>query len=120
MHLCSKNQFTRLLNNTTFVVPRIVDSKLVEIVFPSSLYALNKGLPSIKKHFMCASFFSCLFHFHHTLFRGLEGTCVNPRSFSLFMHSLVCQIPHSFLTNFSQTYVSTSPMYALPVKIFSA
>ena len=46
-------------------------------------------------------FFVSLFHFHRTLFRGLAGACVNPASIfsnSLFMHSLLCQIPHSFLS----------------------
>ena len=79
---------------------RIVDLKLVEIIFLSSLYAPYKGLPSINNIFTYASFFSCLFHFHHTFFRGLVGACVNPRSFSLFVHSLVCQITHSFLNGF--------------------
>ena len=67
--------------------------------------------------YACIVFFLFLFHFHHTLFRGLAGACINPKNFSLFVHSLVCPIIHSFL---SQTWFSTSPMYTLPVIVFSA
>ena len=50
-------------------------------------------------------FFLSFFHFHlhRTLFRGLVGAFVNPGSFfsnSLFIHSLVCLITHSFLHGF--------------------
>ena len=43
---------------------------------------------------------SFYFHFHRTLFRGLVGAYVNPRRFSLFVHSLVCPITHSSLDGF--------------------
>ena len=48
-------------------------------------------------------FLICFFHFHRTLFRGHAGACVNPESFfsnSLFVHSFLCQITHSFLNGF--------------------
>ena len=102
---------------------RIADLTLVEIVFPSSLCAPYKGLPSINNIFTRASFFLplSLFHFHCTLFRGLAGAYVNLESFSLlYIHLFIKSLTH-FLTDFSQTCVSTSPMHALPVIIlFSA
>ena len=52
--------------------------------------------------FFLLCFFLSFFYFHHTLFRGLAGVFVNPGSFSnsLFIHSLVCLITHSFLQGF--------------------
>ena len=51
-------------------------------------------------------FFSTFFHFHHTIFRGLVGACVNPKSIfqTLFVHSLVCPITHSFLIEFQPNF----------------
>ena len=46
----------------TFIVSRIVDSKLVQISFTCFLYAPYKVLPSINNIFTCTSFFLC-FHF---------------------------------------------------------
>ena len=57
--------------------------------------------------FMRASFF--LFYFHRTLFRGLVGAYVNPGSFSLFVHSLVCPITHSSLDGFQPNLVQHFP-----------
>ena len=88
------------------------------ICFTSSSRVAYKPLPPIKNIFTRASFFSCFFlHFHRTPFRGLAGAYVNP---TLLVHSLVCPITHSSLDDFSQTWFSTSPMYALPVILFSA
>ena len=63
--------------------------------------------------FTRASFFSslfvCFFHFHRTLFCGLAGAYVNPGSFSLFVHSLVCPITHSFLDGLQPNLVQHFP-----------
>ena len=80
--------------NSTTIYP-----KLMEIVFTRFLYAAYKGLPSINNIYTCTSF-SSLFHFYHRPLCGLAGAYVNPRSFSLFVHSLVCPITHSFLDRF--------------------
>ena len=53
--------------------------------------------------------FSSLFHFHRTLFRGLVGASMSPGSFSLFVHSLVCPITHSFLDGFQPNLVQHFP-----------
>ena len=91
-------------------------SRLISITRVFRNHLINS--PFHQKYFRCPSFFFFYFlSFHHTLFRGLAGACLNPESFSLFVHSLVCQITHSFL---SQTCINTSPMYALPVILFSA
>ena len=64
--------------------------------------------------------FLCLFlPFSLRTFRGLAGACMNPGSIfsnSLFMHSLVCPITHSFLDGFQPNLSK----YALPVILFSA
>ena len=63
-------------------VSRIIDLKLVEIIFASSSYAAYKLLPWFFLH--------SLFHFHCTLSCGLVGVYMNSRSFSnpLFIHLL--------------------------------
>ena len=51
----------------------------------------------------CVLFF--LLYLHHTLFRGLAGTSVNPGILSLFVHSLVCLITHDgFQLNLVQCF----------------
>ena len=67
-----------------------------------------KGLPSMKIIFTRVSFFF-FFHFHRTLFRGLAGAYVNPGRFSLFVHSLVCPITHSFHYGFQPSLVKHFP-----------
>ena len=50
-----------------------------------------------------ATFFFFLFHFHRTLSSWACGSLREPRkhfSNSLFVHSLLCQITHSFLNGF--------------------
>ena len=79
-------------------------------------------LPSIT--FLCAShfFFVCFFYFHRTLFVGLWELVWTSEVFQIFLlciHFFVKQLTH-FLIDFSQTCVSTSSMYALPVMLFSA
>ena len=49
------------------------------------------------------SLFVCFFHFHRTLFRGLAGVLRESRKFfsnSLFVHSLICLLTHSFIHGF--------------------
>ena len=107
------HQFTRLLNKylaSTFIVSIIISPKLVQIVFTGILYECYKGLPSFNNIFTCVSFFLvCLFHFIAHFFVGLRELGVNPRSFSLFVHSLVCPITHSFLDGFQPNLVQHSP-----------
>ena len=111
----------------TFIVSRIVDPKLVQIIIVLPVFHMHLikcFFPSITFLRTHCFFSSTFFHFHCTLSRGLAGAYVNPRSFfqTLFVHSLLCQTTHSliFLMDFSQTCVSTSPMYALSVILFSA
>ena len=84
---------------TKQVIPLLCQESLI-FAMQSFSPVLLMQFPSIKNIFTCV-----LFHFHHTLSRGLVGACVNPGSFfkSLFMHSLVCPIS---LMEFSQTCIS--------------
>ena len=88
----------------------------------SLLYRINKPrmeeigiiIPKYKVIFFFLSFFIFIAHF----FRGWKFF-----SNSLFVHSIVYLITHSFLQivmDFSHICISTSPMYALPVILFSA
>ena len=81
----------------------------MQIVFTSFLFGHYKGLPSMNNTFTRTSFFSCLFHFIAHFFRGLAGACVNPGSFSSFVHSLVCPITHSSLHGFQLNLVQHFP-----------
>ena len=93
---------------TTFIVFIIISLRLVQIAFTVSEDKCYKGLPSMNIIFTRVSFFffsSSSFHFHRTLFRGLAGAYVNPGKFSLFVHSLVCPITHSFLDGFQPNLV---------------
>ena len=120
--------------NSTFIVSTIIDLRFFPIdhtAFPQAPYKLT---PSINNIFTCASFFSLflilslflsfifIVHFFVGLW-GLGGACVNPGSFFqilfLCIHLFVQQLTY-FLMDFSQTFISTSPMYALPVILFSA
>ena len=80
----------------------------MQIAFTVSEDECYKGLPSMNKIFTRVSFFF-FFHFHRTLFRGLAGAYVNPGRFSLFVHSLVCPITHSFLDGFQPNLVQHFP-----------
>ena len=70
--------------------------------------------------FTCASFLSCFFfsffifiahffHFHRTLFSWTCGSLREPWKFSLFVHSLVCPITHSFLDGFPPNLAQPFP-----------
>ena len=65
---------------------RIVDPKFVKIIYTSFLYASYKGLPSINNIFYVFVIFLVCFIF----ITWVCGACMNPRNFSLFVHSLVC------------------------------
>ena len=80
---------------------QIVPSMYQELLSWSRLISITQvfrtrpyKLPSIKNILGARHYFSYIF------FRALVGACVNPRNFSLFVHSLVCQITHSFLNGF--------------------
>ena len=78
----------------------------MQIVFTGILYGHYKGLPSFNNIFMCASFFSLLVCFISLL--TFAGACVNPGSFSLFVHSFVCPITHRFIDGFQPNLVQHS------------
>ena len=77
----------------------------MRIVSTSFLFGHYKGLPSMNLIFTRVSFFLL----HRTLFRGLARASVNPGRFSLFVHSLVCPITHSFLHGFQPNLVQHLP-----------
>ena len=122
----SKNHPLALIHPFTKIVPLLYSLSFIPKVCADWFHRFSvwafKGLPSINNIFTCMPFFLvCFFHFHLTLFRGLAGACVNPRSiFSLFVLSLVCPITHSFLDGFQPNLFTTSLKYALPVILFSA
>ena len=104
--------------NSTFIISRIVDSKLVEILFTNTLQLMAS---CHQQHFTHASFcFFRFFHFHRIPFRGLAGACVNPGSIflnSLFVHSIVT---HTFLIGFQPNFVQHfSHVYSTCHTIFS-
>ena len=83
----------------------------MQIVFISSSHGRYKGLPSMNIIFTRASFFFLFlcFIFHRTLFSWACGSLREPRKFSLFVHSLVCPITHSFLDGFQPNLVQHFP-----------
>ena len=95
--------------NSTFIVFTIVSQQLVQIVFTGFLFGDYKGLPSLNNIFTRISFFSnsnySNFIFITHFFRGLAGAYVNPRRFSLFVHSLVCPVTHSSLDGFQPNLI---------------
>ena len=98
-------RFTRYSTISTFIVRRINNLKSVEIGSASFLIQLYKFLPSTKIILTWQSLFFLLsfFHFHRTLFLWACGSFRESRKFfsnSLFVHSLVCLIIHSFLHGF--------------------
>ena len=103
---------------TKQMVPSLCPESLSRSLSQSSSPVLCKRpikcfLPSIKLLYARRLFFfvSFIFIAH---FRGLAGACVNPRSFFqtlLFVHSLLCQITHSFLIWILAKLVSALPLY---------
>ena len=80
--------------------------------FTSSSHVAYKPLPPIKNIFTRTSFFFLFlssFIFIAHLFRGLAGGYVNPRKFSLLVHSLVCPITQSSLDGFQPNLVQHFP-----------
>ena len=80
----------------------------MQIAFTVSEDEYYKGLPSMNIIFTRVSFFFLLSFSSHT-FRGLAGAYVNPGILSLFVHSLVCLITHSFLDGFQPNLVQQFP-----------
>ena len=66
--------------------------------------------------FTHTSFYSLFLSFSLYTF---SWVCRRSFSNSLFVHSLLCQCSLIFLMDYSQTCVSASPMYALPIILIS-
>ena len=108
MHPHSKNHPLAPIHLfTKQIVPTIINLKLVDIHGTSFPHMLYKLLPFIKNIFKPTSFFLLSFLSHTFLW-----ACRSPEVFYLSIHLVVQYLSH-FLMNFSQTYVCTSPMYAL-------
>ena len=91
--------------NSTFIVSTIVSQQLVQIVFTG--FCL--GIINIFTHSYII-FSNSTFIFITHFFVGLrELNYVNPGSFSLFVHSLICPITHSFLYGFQPNWVQHFP-----------
>ena len=112
-HPLGTHSDTRLLNkhHSSFVVSKIIDPKLAEIVFTNSLYVAYNLLLSMKNIFICASFFLFLFSFSSHTFCELARTCVNLKSFPVLSVHLFVKYLTCFLMDFRQTCVSISPLY---------
>ena len=78
-HLLATHSLIYQTNNT-FIVSRIVDLKFGKTHPTNFLCVPYKLLPPIKSILMHKSHFSFFvsFHFHHTIFHGLAGACMNP------------------------------------------
>ena len=105
-HILTTNK-PAYLTNSTFIVFIIISLRLEQIAFTVSEDECYKGLLSMNNILRACHFF--FFHFHHTLFRELAGAYMNPGRFSLFVHSLVCPITHSFLDGFQPNLVQHFP-----------
>ena len=82
----------------------------MQIVSTGSSHGHYKRLPSMNIIFTHASFFSCLFlSFSSHTFSWACGSLREPRKFSLFVHSLVCPITHSFLDGIQPNLVQHFP-----------
>ena len=82
----------------------------MQIIFTGSSHGRYKGLPSINIIFKHASFLLlCFFHFHHTLFLWACRSLHESRKFSVFVHSFICPITHSFLDGFQLNLVQHFP-----------
>ena len=109
MHLCLKNHplvlihlFTKQIVPSLCPESRIVDTKFVEIVSTVFHMCFVKYLlPSIICLRVHCIFLLCLFVCFIFIDTFLWA-CMNPESFSLFVHSLVCLTTHSFLNGFQQ------------------
>ena len=76
----------------------------MEIICIGSSHGHYKGLPSMNIIFKRMSFFSLFLSFSWAC-----GSLREPRKFSLFVHSLVCPITHSFLDGFQPNLVQHFP-----------
>ena len=113
-HLCAHTPLNTnspvYYTNSTFIVSTITSQQLVQIIFTSFLFGRYKELPSMNNIFACMSFFFLFVCFisSHT-FSWACGSLCEPRSFSLFVHSLVCPITHSSLDGFQPNLVQHFP-----------
>ena len=107
-HPFTTNQPT-YYTNSTFIVSIIVSPRLVQVIFTGSSHGCYKGLPSMNIIFTRVFFLVCFFYFHHTLFSWACRSLHEPQKFSLFVHSLVCPITHSFLDGFQPNLVQHFP-----------
>ena len=122
MHPQSNNHpfGTHSLVYYTFIVSSIIDLgfSVIDPNYSCICMCPYKLLPS--KHFYPCIIFS-LFHFHRPLLCACGSSREPWKTSSLFVHSFICPITHSFLNGFQPNlYISTSPMYALLVILFLA
>ena len=88
---------------TKHIVPSMYEesvtwSRLISMTPVFRMLLINSFLPS--KNILGACHFFLYFHFHRTPFSWACRSWCEPQKFSLFVHSLVCQITHSFLNRF--------------------
>ena len=88
---------------TRQLVPSLFEESISLEIYSAILLIVNAFLSPQK--ILCGSrfFFLTFFHFHHTLFSWACGSFREPQKFfsnSLFIHSLICLITHSFLHGF--------------------
>ena len=116
-HTRSKHQLEYLdVTNVIYMIDLMTQRDIHGTSIPHVPYKL---LPSIKNILGARCFFSC-FIFIARFYHGLAGACVNPGSIfsnSVFVHSLLCQITHSFLNRFQPNLCQH---FSLPVMLFSA
>ena len=96
---CPIHPFTRQLVPSLF--EESISQSSWKSIQPFFRYSLINAFLSPQK-ILCGSRFFLSF-FHRTLFSGVCGSFREPRKFSsnsLFIHSLVCLITHSFLHGF--------------------
>ena len=109
--------------NSTFMVSTIINLKLVDIhgiSFPHGFLAINVLLPSIT-FCACIVFLVCLIFIAHFIV-GLTGVYVNCGIFFQTLLYVFTLFSNNSLISqcISAKLVSTSPMYPLPVILFSA
>ena len=109
------HSFTRQIV-ATFIVSSIIDLRFFAIghtCFSTAPYKLSITFLRTRRPFLS-----------HLFVGFLELVHVNPRTFfKLSFCAFICLCNNTlsyFLMDFSQIFISTSPMYALPVILFSA
>ena len=106
--------------------PESLTRSMLRLFSPVLCVRLIKGFLPPKtflraRRFFLVSLFVCFFHFHCTLFRGHMGAWTPEIFFKLSFCAFISLSNNSLISmDFSQTWVSNSPMYALPVILISA